>query len=124
MSFTDIPVFGMLRENMRWLGQRQSVLAENVANADTPGFRARDLQAQDFNAMLSRARAGQSAGADSATGSAIEESREPYEVTLSGNSVVLEEQMMKIADTAARYQLATNLYTKHVSMMRMALGGR
>ena len=124
MSFTDIPVFGMLRENMRWLGQRQSVLAENVANADTPGFRARDLQAQDFNAMLAQARAGEGAGPNSAAGSVVEESREPYEVTLSGNSVVLEEQMMKIADTAARYQLATNLYTKHVSMMRMALGGR
>lgn len=120
MSFTDLPVFSMLRENMRWLGQRQSVLAENVANADTPGYRARDLQEQDFHAMLSRAQAGDA----SSGGSPIEENREPYEVTLSGNSVALDEQLMKVADTSARYQLATNLYTKHLSMLRMALGSR
>ncbi|MGF1625630.1 MAG: flagellar basal body protein [Alphaproteobacteria bacterium] len=120
MSVSQLPLFSMLRENMRWLGQRQSVLAENVANADTPGYRARDLAAQDFAAMLNRSQAGMGAGSDSA----IEEQRDAFEVTLSGNSVVLDEQLMKVADTAARHQLAAGLYSKHIALIKMALGGR
>mgnify|MGYP001093711226 CR=1 FL=1 len=120
MSFSDLPLFSLLRENMRWLGQRQSVLAENVANADTPGYRARDLAPQDFAAMLKRARAGEGVGPDAR----VEENRTPYEVTLSGNTVALDEQLMKVSETAARFQLATSLYTKHLAMIRMALGGR
>ena len=57
MSLNQLPLFGLLRDNMQWLGQRQAVLAENVANADTPGYRARDLVPQDFGEMLQRMRA-------------------------------------------------------------------
>jgi flagellar basal-body rod protein FlgB len=120
MSINQLPLFSLLHENMRWLGQRQSVLAENVANADTPGYRARDLAPQDFAAMLDHAQAGEGTGPDSVA----EEGRNPYEVTLSGNSVALDEQLMKVSDTAARYQLASGLYSKHLAMIRMALGSR
>jgi flagellar basal-body rod protein FlgB len=119
MSLNQLPLFGMLRENMMYLGQRQAVLAENVANADTPGYRARDLQPQDFGRMLERVRTRTSAAEPVA-----EMMRDPYEVTLSGNSVVLDEQLMMVADTAVKYQLASGLYTKHLSMIKMALGGR
>jgi flagellar basal-body rod protein FlgB len=50
--------------------------------------------------------------------------REPYEVTPSGNSVVLEEQMMKLAENQMEYRLVTNLYKKNVSLLKMALGRR
>jgi flagellar basal-body rod protein FlgB len=119
MSLGQLPLFGMLQENMRYLGQRQAVLAENVANADTPGYRARDLAPQDFGRMLERIRNQTSEGEPVA-----EMMRDPYEVTLSGNSVVLDEQLMMVADTAVKYQLASGLYTKHLNMIKMALGGR
>ena len=45
MNLPDIPLFAMLRERMSWLNQRQGVLSQNVANADTPGYGARDLKA-------------------------------------------------------------------------------
>ena len=48
LNLPDIPIFSILRERMAWLNQRQSVLSENVANADTPGFVARDLKPLDF----------------------------------------------------------------------------
>ena len=38
----------MLRERMSWLNARQDVLSQNVANADTPGYTARDLKPLDF----------------------------------------------------------------------------
>ena len=43
MGITDIPILSMLRTRLDWSQARQRVLAENVANADTPKFRGRDL---------------------------------------------------------------------------------
>jgi flagellar basal-body rod protein FlgB len=48
MAITDIPVLSMLRTRLQWAQQRQSVLAENVVNADTPNFRGRDLAPLKF----------------------------------------------------------------------------
>ena len=48
--------------------------------------------------------------------------RHNYEVALDGNSVIMEEQMTKVADTGMTYQLVTNLYRKHVGLMRTAIG--
>ncbi|MBV9557989.1 MAG: flagellar basal body rod protein FlgB, partial [Pseudolabrys sp.] len=43
MPITDIPILSMLRTRLEWHQERQRVLAENVANADTANYRARDL---------------------------------------------------------------------------------
>jgi type III secretion system FlhB-like substrate exporter len=43
MRITDIPILSMLRQRMEWHQEHQRVLAENVADADTPNYRARDL---------------------------------------------------------------------------------
>ncbi len=60
MPISDIPILSMLRERMQWHQARQQVLAENVANADTPNYQARDIVAPDFERQLSTrvARAG------------------------------------------------------------------
>jgi flagellar basal-body rod protein FlgB len=47
MPITDIPILSMLRTRMEWHQERQHVLAENVANADTPNYRPRDLAPPD-----------------------------------------------------------------------------
>jgi flagellar basal-body rod protein FlgB len=51
-----------------------------------------------------------------------QKTKKQYETAPVGNSVVLEEQMMKLADAQHSYQLMTNLYRKHVEMLKMALG--
>jgi len=48
MPISDIPIFSMLRTRMQWHQERQKVLAENVANADTPKFQPRDLKPLNF----------------------------------------------------------------------------
>lgn len=48
MSVTDLPILGMLRTRMQWHQTRQKLLAENVANADMPGFKPRDLANPDL----------------------------------------------------------------------------
>jgi flagellar basal-body rod protein FlgB len=135
MEVSNIPLLSMLKDRMAWLGQRQNVLSQNVANADTPGYTARDLKPIDFEQALRNvaspnrfpaglatdnprhiAIAPQSAGvfADVAT--------PDVESTPSGNSVSLEQEMIKVADTQAQFQAATNLYAKAISMMKTAIG--
>src|ERR1700693_1455665 len=57
MAITDIPMLSMLRTRLQWSQERQRVLAENVANADTPSYRARDLVPPKFEAPAAGAAA-------------------------------------------------------------------
>jgi len=52
MNMPDVPLLSMLRQQMTWLQARQSVLSQNVSNADTPGYTANDLKPMDFENML------------------------------------------------------------------------
>ena len=133
MNMPDVPLMTMLRERMSWLEQRQNTLSQNVANADTPGFVARDLVPQDFEQLLKGSGpspfhitlAGSDAHHIGATSNSNDySSRETPDVeeSLNGNSVSLEQEMIKVSDTQAQFQAATNLYSKAMSMMRTALG--
>lgn len=67
MSFFDLPILSALKTRMNYHAQRQVVLAQNVANAETPGYGARDLEKPDFRRLLAQPAAGVSgAGAVSA----------------------------------------------------------
>jgi flagellar basal-body rod protein FlgB len=134
MSMTDIPLFGLLRERMSWLNARQDVLSQNVANADSPGYAARDLKPMDFDDMVKRM-----SGDTNSTAMTVTDPRHialtqgqssnyagadtpDTEASPDGNTVSLEEEMIKVSDTQAQYQAATNLYSKALSMMRTAIG--
>ena len=52
MGLANMPLFAAMTDKMRWHQARQSVLAENVANAETPGYKARDLKAYSFEEHL------------------------------------------------------------------------
>ncbi len=132
MNLPDIPLLSMLRERMTWLNQRQDLLSQNVANADTPGYVARDLKPQDFDRMV---RAGQMAGAGrlattdprhiaiSAGGASFDEEKTPGQAyARNGTGVSLEEEMIKVSDTQAQFQAAANLYSKAMTLMRTAIG--
>ncbi len=125
-------LFSAVKKRMNWLGERQQVLAQNIANADTPGYRARDLKPLDFGRLIRRQQnqvamsvsnpahlPGQPRGNRDFT---VSETRKPYETAPAGNSVILEEQMMKINKTALSHKLANELYKKHLGMLRIALG--
>ena len=49
MAINDMPILSALRTKMRWHQERQRVLAENIANSDTPNFKARDLVEPKFD---------------------------------------------------------------------------
>lgn len=130
MAVTNLPLFQALKSKMQWHQTRQGVLAENIANADTPGYQAREVKAYSFEDHIGRqafglatatTRAGHISATISGTGPVKAEERDTFEITPSGNSVVLEEQMMKITQNQMDYQAATTLYTKGLGLIRKAL---
>jgi flagellar basal-body rod protein FlgB len=131
MSFADLPIFSQLQQKMSWLGNRQDVLARNIANASTPGFVPQDLKQADFSAALSAVSRGDLATTSarhltsrSSAGGAFRTVAAPgSQSSPDGNSVILEEQAMKMAETQMHYAEAAGLYKKMISMWRSALGG-
>jgi len=114
---------------MQWHQTRQGVLAENIANADTPGYRARDLKKLSFDRELSQI-SGELAAAKThpshlsigSTGGRFKTDKSgQLEITPDGNGVSLEEQMMKVAANQMDYQAATTLYSRGLALLRLAV---
>lgn len=121
----------MLGTQMRHLTQRQTVLSQNIANIDTPGYKAQDLKKLDFSNMAAESlfrMEMRSTNPKHLTGTKptglgrTDDLRNPFETSPVGNSVNLEEEMAKISRTGADYQVATNLYKKFTTMYRATLG--
>ena len=130
MPITDIPILSMLRERMEWHQERQRVLAENVANADTPNYRARDLAQPDFGRQVSQVAsvglavtnpnhiAGMAGGGDSGFAASI---KERYEIRPRGNAVSHEDEMLKLGNNQQDYEAVTAMYTHSLGLIKMAL---
>ena len=131
MPISDIPIFSMLRTKMQWHQERQGILAENVANADTPKFQPRDLKPLDFgtdaagatsgaaNLKLAATDPGHIAGFPGET--TFETRRHKDDTRPAGNSMSLEEGMMKVAQNQMDYQAAVSLYSRSMGLIRTAI---
>jgi flagellar basal-body rod protein FlgB len=130
MDIQGIGLFRMISQQLRWLGQRQEVLSQNLANSDTPGYQARDVEPIGFGDALRQAaavrpavtQAGHLQGKPADPSAAKMKTIVPWEVSPDGNGVVLEQQMTALAETQADYQMATELYRKQVAMLKTAIG--
>lgn len=120
----------MLRTRMQWHQERQKVLADNVANSDTPNFRPRDLvdlKLSGFGpavpgAPLALTNAGHQAGTESSSSFARTDGG--FQIRPAGNAVSLEDEMMKVANNQMDFQSATALYTKSLGLIKLAIGKR
>ena len=128
-----LALFEALTEKMKWHQARQTVLAENVANADTPGYRGRDLKQPVFEGhmkALSVAQVSTSAtqpahfavASNSATGGFGDPTSNNFEITPMGNAVSLEDEMMKVTSNQMDYQTITALYSRSLKLIKTALG--
>jgi len=131
MPISDIPIFSMLRTKMQWHQERQRVLAENVSNADTPNFRARDLEPLKFDGRtapppaplaLTQTNPAHIAGSGLSAAQFPRERKSVFEIRPSGNAVNLEDEMLKVAANQMDYQTATTLYGKGLGLIKTALG--
>jgi flagellar basal-body rod protein FlgB len=127
MPITDIPILAMLRARMEWHQERQRVLAENVANANTPGYRPRDLAPPNFEHALSEAPLPlERTAADDIAGDAGSQfayaDNLHYEVQPDGNGVNHEDEMMKIASNQMDFDAVADLYSRSLALIKLAAG--
>ena len=129
MAITDLPLFSMLRTRMQWHQERQRLLAENVSNSDTQGYRPRDLAPLQFDRQtptvtsigLQRTESGHIASSNASS----QNSRfGGYQMRPTGMAVNLEDEMIKVAANQMDYQAATTLYTKSLGLIKIAIGKR
>jgi flagellar basal-body rod protein FlgB len=136
MDIGAIPLFSMLRSRLGYLSDRQRLIAQNVANSDTPGFKPKDLKAFSYDAPAVQPAAGlrpagvqavthpghmmSPASSRAARGGFKETKEEVVETTLDGNSVSLEEEMLKMTDARMSYDAAISFYQKSMGLLRMA----
>ena len=131
MPISNIPLFSMLRAKMQWHQERQRLLAENVANADTPTFKPRDLSPLKLDPggptapqiALTRTNTAHLTSFAGTTQFPLDH-RGEFETTPTGNAVSLEDEMLKVANNQMDFQAATSLYTRGLGMLKTAIGRR
>jgi flagellar basal-body rod protein FlgB len=113
---------------MEWHQERQRVLAENVANADTSNYQAKDLAPPDFTRELSVASVslattepGHIAASSGGSQFALDTSAH-YEVRPRGNSVTHEDEMIKAASNQMDFDTVSGLYTHSLALIKLAVG--
>lgn len=132
MKLAGMSFFQIASRRMEWLGARQVVISENIANADTPEYRAKEVSS--FAKMMEGASAPDSGlkvthgkhiqGAPSATGGVIEDpDSAAWESSIDGNTVSLEQQTIKAAEISENYRLAAQLYRKGHDLLTLAVTG-
>ncbi|MHA1539180.1 MAG: flagellar basal body rod protein FlgB [Alphaproteobacteria bacterium] len=133
MDLSKLTLFRMMNNKMANLGAQQAVVAENIANANTPGYKAKEIKRQSFQDLVAvpgpsmpmkTTQAGHiPTGTNSRSVQGMMKSKNTYETSPDGNNVVIEEQLLKEMEIAKSYKQVTSLYKKHLGMIRTALKG-
>lgn len=138
MASTGVGLIGGIARSMKALSERQLVIAQNIANSETPGFKAREMVAPDFKGLLAahgergapvvarpqvRISSGMVAlGARQPDGGRIVADADTGETKPDGNNVVLEEQLLKMGQVQADFAAVTNIYRKQMGLLKTATG--
>ena len=125
MSGQAMTLFDLAERRLHWLDHRQTVLAQNISNANTPGYVAQDIKPfgqalTDAVAGLDRTDPAHLTGRASLLGT--QDRTRPTERAPDGNAVSLEDQLVKIANTDDSQALVMNMYRKYLGFYRTALG--
>jgi flagellar basal-body rod protein FlgB len=131
MSISDIPGMAVLRSRMQWHQERQRVLAENVANSDTPNFKPRDLVEPKFDSTGATGSIGSLAMARTSGNHIVpsggvesfeQNGKVGFETRPAGNAVNLEDEMLKVSANQMDYAAVTSLYTRSLHLLKTAIG--
>jgi flagellar basal-body rod protein FlgB len=129
--FEDLKLFAMAQRSMDWLAKRQEVIAQNIANANTPKYEPQDLAPLKFKNLLQPEQQPVRAVVTNpmhispvveAQRFDVVTDRRPEESKLDGNAVLLEEQTKILGDIKDQNALATNLLTANLAMFKTAIG--
>lgn len=127
--FKSLEVFKVAHALATHATTRQSVVAQNIANADTPGYAARDVvpfkdiyRNDGGSERMRSTRAGHHGQSLEASAAAL--SKTTSEVSPNGNSVSLEEEMMKAVDVKRQHDRALAIYKSSLRVLRTSIGGQ
>jgi len=125
-------IFGIHEQALILHGQRIGVLANNLANADTPNYKARDI---DFASILGAAgeqaplamsitHAGQIAPLEGELASGELKYRNPYQASLDGNTVEMAVEQAAFAENNVRYQASLQFINGRIAGLQLAIAGQ
>jgi len=135
MGISFNQALGVHEQALKLREQRHQVLATNIANADTPGYQARDI---DFASAMAQAAKGESQGgltttsslhlqssltAANGAGSADLKYRTPHQPSLDGNTVESQVEQAQFAENALRYQATLTFLGGEFSSLKLAIKG-
>ena len=115
MSNSLDQLLGVHEQALKLRAYRQQVLASNLANADTPNFKARDF---DFAAVLKDALSARAAAPQPQL-----QFRRPLQPSLDGNTVELDVERAQFAENALRYEAELTFLNAHIKTLLAALQG-
>ncbi|PCJ73773.1 MAG: flagellar biosynthesis protein FlgB [Rhodobacteraceae bacterium] len=126
----DIGILQMSQDLAAHASSRQAVIAQNIANADTPGYKARDMvsfadsfrETANMRTSSQPLRAGHIAFGAGGVGGDIIESAAFGAESPNGNTVSLEDQLVRAADVKAQHDLALGIYTQSIDILRSGMG--
>ena len=125
--FEKIEILQMASAMATHASARQSAVSQNIANANTPGYDARDLPSfqslyQSELATGMRATRTGHIGADHHVNARIETRIDPDTTSPDGNSVSLEDEMVKAVEVKRQHDMALAIYRSSLSVLRSSLG--
>lgn len=122
-----VNLFSLASRKTNWLTVRQATIAQNVAHADTPGFRAKDVQ--PFGEVMDRTRLAMAATnarhleLDGSPRTSRIKKAESWTLTHSGNSVSVEQELIKAGEVAREHSLTTSIVKSFHRMILMSVKG-
>jgi flagellar basal-body rod protein FlgB len=137
MPVSTPPLLTGLGQAMKHLSERQNVIAQNIANSETPGFKARDVAEPNFSNLLAAQEGGKPAiarprinissgmsalGARQPSGGHILLDTNTSETKPDGNNVALEDQLLKMGEIQADYATMASIYRKQLGLLKTAIG--
>ncbi|MCB8837930.1 flagellar basal body protein [Aurantimonas sp. VKM B-3413] len=122
----QVYLFGIASQRSSWLSNRQAVVAENVANADTPGYTAKDIVSfeeamKDTQSRLASSSPLHLASLTSGEGGAALSDNNAFEIKNSKKPVVLEQEMLKANEVQRAYSLDTSIVKAFHRMVLMTI---
>ena len=125
-------IFGIHEQALLLRGERVGILAANLANVDTPNYKARDI---DFNAVLAGAddaaplplqitQAAHVGSSDSAGTVAALKYRNPFQASLDGNTVEAPVEQAAFAENSVRYQASLAFINQTIANLQLAIMGQ
>jgi len=129
------PLLDSITQSMKHLAERQRVIAQNIANSETPGFKSQEVEAPDFSSLLEtqgvphvrrpqvQVSSGMVAlGVPPTSAGRIVADSDISETKPDGNNVTLEDQLLRMGQTQTDFTTMTNLYRKQMALIQAAIG--